>query len=233
MERAQWQLWDRAGVAEAIESYWRDNVHEAVHRDVLADLCDHYLPQRECAVLEVGCGTGRIYERLVPRRIDNRCYTGVDLSQRMLALGRARFPAARLLAGDGCGLPFRDGAFDVALAFEVVGHLPAIGPFLRELVRVCRETAIFTIWPAADGVVEAHEIILGARFLHRSYSHAYLREQIEQELPGEALELEVGILSAEWWAYALRRRAGRPGLTGPRLLPVPGYLERLLAAQRA
>ena len=92
-----------------------------------------------------------------------------------------------------------------------------------ELARVARRTAIFTVWPAADedgGVVESQEEILGARFLHRQYSHDYLLGQIREHLPDAALDLEVGILGAGCRAYALRRREGSPGLALTRWFPV-------------
>jgi SAM-dependent methyltransferase len=215
-----WQLWDVQGVAEAIESYWAESPAEKAHRDLLAALCARYLPAPDLDVLEVGCGTGRIYERLVPRLVANERYTGVDVSERMLAIGRVKFPRTRFLKGDGYGLEFADGAFDVSLAFEVVGHLPEIGPFLRELMRVARRTAVFTVWSAAEGIVESQEEILGARFLHRQYSHDYLVAQIREHLPDAALDLEVGILGAGCWAYALRRRQEGPGLAFTRLFPV-------------
>jgi SAM-dependent methyltransferase len=231
LDTSDWQLWDRAGVAEAIESYW-DGVHETAHRDTLAELCAIYLPTGG-DVLEVGCGTGRIYERLVPRLLPNERYTGVDVSERMLALARAKFPRARLLAGDGYGLRFADGAFDAVLAFEVLGHLPEIGPFLRELVRVARRTAVFTVWPAADGVVEGRESVEGASFLQRRFGHDHILGQLRAHLPagpaGNGLDVEVGVLHAECWAYVLRRRA-EPGVDLTRLFPVPGYRQRLLAA---
>jgi SAM-dependent methyltransferase len=231
MDERDWERWDGEGVAETIESYWLGSAHERAHREVLADLCAPYLspsdrPAPELDVLEVGCGTGLIYERLVPRLVANERYTGVDVSERMLAIGREKFPRARLLAGDGYNLRFGDGAFDV-------GHLPAIGPLLRELVRVARKTAIFTVWPAAAGVVETHESVRGERFLHRQYSHAYLYEQILEALPETALEMEVGILRADCWAYVLHRREGAGRLAFTRLFPVPGYERHLQpAAQR-
>jgi len=135
-------------------------------------------------------------------------------------IARGKLPQARFLSGDGYGLEFADGAFDVALAFEVVGHLPEIGPFLRELARMARRAAVFTVWPAGEGVVESREEILGARFLHRRYSHEYLLRVIQEHLPDAAIDLEVGVLGAGCWAYALRRREGSPGLAFTDLFPV-------------
>ncbi|MEA2604228.1 MAG: hypothetical protein QOF89_5220 [Acidobacteriota bacterium] len=222
MSARHWERWDGDGVAETIESYWLQSSYEKIHRDMLADLCALYLPTPDLDVLEVGCGTGLIYERLVPRLLSNERYTGVDVSESMLAIGRRKFPAARFLAGDGYGLRFADGAFDVVLCFEVLGHLPEIGTLLRELVRVSRRTVVFTVWPAPDGVVETGETVRGESFLHRQYSHAYLYEQIQRALPDVALEMEVGVLSAQCWAYVLHRRPGPGGLAFTRLFPVPG-----------
>jgi SAM-dependent methyltransferase len=232
MDERDWERWDGEGVAAAIESYWRGSAHERAHRAVLADLCSPYLAPPGLDVLEVGCGTGLVYEQLVPRLIPNERYTGVDVSERMLAIGREAFPRARLLAGDGYGLRFGDGAFDVVLCFEVLGHLPEIAPLLRELVRVARKTVLFTVWPAAGGVVETHESVRGERFLHRQYSHAWLYEQVLAAAPAVCLEMEVGILHAECWAYALHRRPGTGGLAFTRLFPVPGYARHLQRLDR-
>jgi ubiquinone/menaquinone biosynthesis C-methylase UbiE len=233
MSERDWENWNGDGVAEAIETYWRRSPHEHAHREVLAALSAPYLRAPDQDVLEVGCGTGLVYERLVPRLIANERYTGVDVSERMLAIGRQAFPQARLLAGDGYGLRFGDGAFDVVLCFEVLGHLPEIGKLLREMMRVARKTVVFTIWPAVEGVVETTETVRGERFLHRQYSHAYLYQQILDSLPDVALEMEVGVLREGCWAYVLHRRPGPDRLAFTRLFPVPGYDEHLRqAAQR-
>jgi ubiquinone/menaquinone biosynthesis C-methylase UbiE len=220
MSARPWERWDGEGVAETIESYWTASAFERAHRETLADLCAPYLAAPGLDVLEVGCGTGLIYERLVPRLIPNERYTGVDVSESMLAIGRRKFPAARLLTGDGYGLRFADGAFDLVLCFEVLGHLPEIGTLLRELVRVSRRTVVFTVWPAVDGVIETRETVRGESFLHRQYSHAWLCEQIQRALPEVALEMEVGIFSAQCWAYVLHRRPGPGNLAFTRLFPV-------------
>ncbi len=220
-EKRDWERWDDKGVAQTIESYWTGSAREKAHREALTRLCSLYIPTPDVDVLEVGCGTGLIYERLVPGLIPNERYVGVDVSREMLAIARGKHPEARFLDGDGYDLQFADGEFVVTVAFEVLGHLPEIGPLVRELVRVARDDAIFTVWPAADGVVEAKETLCGADFLHRSYSHDYIRQQLLRWLPEIALEMEVGILSSGIWAYVLRKRQGPAGLTLSRLYPVP------------
>lgn len=204
MNTSGWQLWDREGVAATIERHWQTSPLEASHRRALARLCAQHL-SADLDVLEVGCGTGLVYERLVPALVPDERYTGVDVSERMLEIARRKFPHARFVAGDGYALRFPARAFDVALAFEVLGHLPAIGPFLRELARVARTSAIFTVWGAAHGVVDGREEIGGASFLHREYSHAYVLEQIREYLPGLARGLQVTVLSTVCRAYVLRR----------------------------
>jgi ubiquinone/menaquinone biosynthesis C-methylase UbiE len=216
-----WERWDEPGVAEAIEAIWEESEEERLHRLRLAALCALCLPERDLDVLEVGCGTGRIYERLVPRLIPNERYTGVDTSARMLEIARVRCPEGRFLSGDGYQLAFPDGAFDVTLAFEVLGHLPEVGPFLRELARVARRAAVFTVWPALEGVEESHEEIRGARFLHRRYSVAYLLDQLREHLPAGSFDVEVGILTTASWAMVLRRRKEAGDLALTRVFPVP------------
>jgi ubiquinone/menaquinone biosynthesis C-methylase UbiE len=59
-------------------------------------------------VLDVGCGTGRTAAGLTARF--GCTVTGVDASREMLAVSRARAPAADFLEGRAERLPVADGA---------------------------------------------------------------------------------------------------------------------------
>jgi SAM-dependent methyltransferase len=84
-------------------------------------------------VLEVGCGTGLILERVAQFAQTAR---GVDLSPGMLA--RAQERGLDVREGSATALPFADASFDVAYTFKVLAHVPAWETALAELVRVTR-----------------------------------------------------------------------------------------------
>jgi ubiquinone/menaquinone biosynthesis C-methylase UbiE len=84
-------------------------------------------------VLEVGCGTGLILDRVAAA---GRNVVGVDLSRAML--GKARDRAHRVSQADALRLPFGDRCFDVACSFKVLAHVPRIREALAEMARVVR-----------------------------------------------------------------------------------------------
>ncbi len=88
-------------------------------------------PLRGLRVLDLGCGKGRFATRLAEGGAE---VVGIDLSAAMLAqaggIARARASARRL--------PFADGSFDALVAVEVLEHVGAVEPVLREARRVLR-----------------------------------------------------------------------------------------------
>lgn len=85
-------------------------------------------------VLEVGCGPGRLAERLRDER--GIRVTAVDSSERMVALTRARGIDARL--GDVQALAFADQSFDAVIAAWMLYHVADLDHGLREIARVLR-----------------------------------------------------------------------------------------------
>jgi ubiquinone/menaquinone biosynthesis C-methylase UbiE len=84
-------------------------------------------------VLEVGCGTGLILQRLAGLA---RRAAGVDLSPGMLA--RARERGLDVREADATALPFGDATFDVAVSFKVLAHIPEVAKAIAEMCRVVR-----------------------------------------------------------------------------------------------
>jgi len=91
-------------------------------------------------ILEVGTGTGRISIPLLERGAD---LIGCDLSGKMLARQREKYPPARLVGADAAHLPFPSNHFEALLVVHVM-HL--IGPWkqaLREFKRVLKPGGVF------------------------------------------------------------------------------------------
>jgi len=85
------------------------------------------------AILEAGCGTGLILERLAA--VASRA-EGLDLSPGMLEKAKNRGLSVR--EGSVTAIPFADNEFDVVCSFKVLAHVPDIEKALAEMVRVTR-----------------------------------------------------------------------------------------------
>src|SRR5215470_1904441 len=68
-------------------------------------------------VLEIGCGTGLILQRIAREAVSAR---GIDLSPGMLQAARARGLDVSLASATQ--LPFADGSFDLVCSFKVLAH---------------------------------------------------------------------------------------------------------------
>ena len=91
-------------------------------------------------ILDVGTGTGRISVPLLLRGAD---LIGCDLSLKMMALLRQKFPLSRLAQADASRLPFPAGCFDALLTCHVM-HL--VGPWrqaLGEYRRVLKPAGVY------------------------------------------------------------------------------------------
>jgi ubiquinone/menaquinone biosynthesis C-methylase UbiE len=82
--------------------------------------------------LDIACGTGFLTRHLCGE------VTGLDQSERMLAIARERMPTAKLICGDALDLPFADDSFERVLTGHFYGHLeePQRERFLAEARRV-------------------------------------------------------------------------------------------------
>ncbi len=83
-------------------------------------------------ILDAGCGSGRNMVALARRGT----VTGVELASQSLEVARARGLGPVLPGSLDEPLPFGDGAFDLALALDVLEHVRDDGAALRELARV-------------------------------------------------------------------------------------------------
>ena len=113
----------------------RDGRDPSGYHDMLDDLevglVRRYGEGRD--VLEVGCGTGLLLRRIAGFA---RRARGVDLSEGMLTLARAR--GLEVEQGSATELGYEDASFDVACSFKVLAHVPDLRGALAEMARVVR-----------------------------------------------------------------------------------------------
>ncbi|MHC5257164.1 class I SAM-dependent methyltransferase [Streptomyces sp. UC4497] len=96
-----------------------------------------WLPERECDVVDLGCGTGSM--SLLAAERGHRV-TGVDSAPGMLELARRKLAGrdAEFLLGDAAEPPVPAGAYDVVFARHVLWMLPDMGAVLRRWVSLLR-----------------------------------------------------------------------------------------------
>lgn len=145
--------WDKPGVAKQVDAYWRGSADEMEYRAKLAALVHEVMERDDWTVLDVGCGTGLMYDALRAELGDLHPYYGaIDSSSHMLAIARKRSRSPESFRrGDAENIPYPDREFDIAVAFEVFGHMPDCSKALGELLRVGKHAALFTLW-VKDGL---------------------------------------------------------------------------------
>ena len=106
------------------------------YRQTLNEWTDSLQLQPEASVLEIGCATGELSERLAASGVR---ITAVDSSERMLASAQAESAGkVNYLAGSITNLPFTDNSFDAVISASVVNVVDDKQKALAEMFRVCK-----------------------------------------------------------------------------------------------
>jgi GT2 family glycosyltransferase len=153
-------------------------------------------------VLEVGANVHGDLTRFLP---------AARVVQLDLATPPAAAAPARFVRGDGCRIPFRDGAFDVVLSLDVLEHVvrERRRRFVAEALRTAARCVVIAA-PFHSADVEAHEAHLNAYFrdLH-GMDFPWLAEHALRGLPDLA-ETLAAARGSGWAAAAFG--AGNLGL---------------------
>jgi SAM-dependent methyltransferase len=125
-----------------------------------ADLIVPLLPPAPASILDVGCGTGSLSVLLARAGHDVH---GIDSSERMIAVARAKADAADVAArfevGDAQAPPAEPASFDVVLGRHIVWALPDPPAALRRWVAILRNPALLVLvegqWSTGAGLTAA------------------------------------------------------------------------------
>jgi SAM-dependent methyltransferase len=98
-------------------------------------------PLSNASVLDVGCGTGEIEERLAAK-YPHATFVGIDLEETHLARAGARSARfgsrVRFQTGDALAMPFPDEQFDLVVCRHVLQAVPDPEQVLTEIRRVLK-----------------------------------------------------------------------------------------------
>lgn len=86
-------------------------------------------------IADLGCGSGIFTERL---RRAGYSAIGVDISRKLIELGRIKHPEAALVEGDAENLPFESGRLDGVLLSNLVHHFPDPSLLATEVHRILK-----------------------------------------------------------------------------------------------
>jgi SAM-dependent methyltransferase len=186
-EAENWVEWARA---PEHDSYW-------YYRD---SFFDGIAPSAGRLTLEIGCGEGRVSRDL---RDHGHRVVGIDTSPTLLRHARASDPAGRYVRGDAMVLPFDDGTFDVAVAYNSLMDVDDMPAAVREASRVLEpggRLCVSVTHPISDAGTfsgrepEAPFVIVGSYLGRRRFEGTFQRDGLTITFRG--------------WCYPLQDYAG-------------------------
>lgn len=201
--REAYRLW-----AETYDSQ-PNNLVLTVEEEVFAELLARVNLEGR-AILDVGCGTGRHWQRLWEGRPG--ALAGVDTSPEMLGRLRERVPGADVrLVSDTRLDGVADASVDVVVSTLTMGHIAALGGALGEWTRVLRPGGIMIL---TDFHPEAFRVGMKRTFVHRGRTfevehHLHSLDALVEICRGLALEIREireRVVDEDARAYFARRQ---------------------------
>jgi ubiquinone/menaquinone biosynthesis C-methylase UbiE len=135
------------------ETHWW---YGALHRLIFQTLETELPDWREKEILDVGCGTGAILQRLGNPEKN----VGVDLAGEAISFCRQR-GLDNVQQADICALPFRDASFDAVICSSVLYHqwVTDVAAAVREMRRVLRPGGLLLVnVPAFRFLHSGHDV---------------------------------------------------------------------------
>jgi SAM-dependent methyltransferase len=128
---ATFEGWDDEGVARWWQEGFTDGADPEYEEQILPLIRTHLAGARR--VLDVGCGEGQVARLAVA---GGAVAIGVDPTAAQVAVARMRGGGPAYARAGASALPFREGAFDAAVACLVFEHISEVDAAISEVARV-------------------------------------------------------------------------------------------------
>jgi ubiquinone/menaquinone biosynthesis C-methylase UbiE len=131
-----------------------DALHQEEQEKKIAIIKKHLVVLPGEALLDVGCGSG----------ISTRCWecirTGIDPSEKLIAIAKEKDPQGTYLVHSAEALPFPDRSFDVVISVSAVHNFSDALAGLREMKRVGKGRYVITLLKRCEQEFRLTQIIL-------------------------------------------------------------------------
>lgn len=155
-------------------AWGKKSSHNLVSEEVeRIDLILSLIPQDCRTILDIGCGDGRVTNRLC---VNYPKVVGLDISEKAL-----KHIATETVIGSANGLPFRDQSFDLILCSETLEHIPS-GTYqqvLTEIERVSAKYILVTV-PNNENLLQSSIICpaCGHKFHPSRHARSFTKEDM-------------------------------------------------------
>jgi len=145
---------------------------------------------KDISVLDVGCGIGNTLFALGANGFGN--IVGFDVERQLVEYAKNSVPAAHVVVASAEEIPFRDGAFDCVICYDLLEHVLKPETVVENISRVLKQNGILYLSVANGYSINDVLFRLGGRIIRGRSSHVqkFRRRDVETLLRNKSFEIE-------------------------------------------
>ena len=129
---------------------------------------------KDISVLDVGCGIGNTLFALGANGFGN--IVGLDVERQLVEYAKNSVLAAHVVVASAEEIPFRDGAFDCVICYDLLEHVLKPETVVENISRVLKQNGILYMSVANGYSINDVLFRLGGRIIRGRSSHVLLGE---------------------------------------------------------
>lgn len=178
--------------------------YSRMYQDVWYKEIASFVQQKNCLVLDNGCGVGYLSNFIPKNQI-----VGFDISSRMLYHAKCRMDL--LVRGDSQRLPFKNMSFDTIICRGILHHLPNSSLCIQEMKRILKPGGKIILTEPIRSLITILPRKLTRGNGHFSDLHKDFKEQELIEITNSAFHIE----RVKYFGYIAYPILGFPDIVDP------------------